>query len=205
MMANTKNKTTDKPKASNGKTSNGKTKDQNAGKQEPNSQLQKFFEDSLKDIYWAEKSLTKALPKMKEAATTEELKEAIEEHLAQTETQVKRLEQVFELIGKKAEAKKCEAMAGLIKEGESVIEETEDGSMTRDVGIIVAAQKVEHYEIATYGGLAQIATTMGLDEAADLLNETLEEEKETDKLLTEIAENNINWEAERETEKSIRG
>ena len=201
-MANTKNKTTEKPKASNGKTSNGKTKDPKANKQEPNSQLQKFFEDSLKDIYWAEKSLTKALPKMQEAATTEELKDAIEEHLAQTETQVKRLEQVFELIGKKAEAKKCEAMAGLIKEGESIIEETEDGSMTRDVGIIMAAQKVEHYEIATYGGLAQIATTMGLDEAADLLNETLEEEKETDQLLTEIAENNINWEAEGETEKA---
>ena len=202
MMANTKNKTTEKPKASNGKTSNGKTKDPKANKQEPNSQLQKFFEDSLKDIYWAEKSLTKALPKMQEAATTEELKDAIEEHLAQTETQVKRLEQVFELIGKKAEAKKCEAMAGLIKEGESIIEETEDGSMTRDVGIIMAAQKVEHYEIATYGGLAQIATTMGLDEAADLLNETLEEEKDADELLTEIAENNINWEAERETEKA---
>ena len=91
-------------------------------------------------------------------------------------------------------------MEGLIKEGESVIEETEDGSMTRDVGIIIAAQKVEHYEIATYGGLAQIATTMGLDEAADLLNETLEEEKQTDELLTEIAENNINWQAEQETE-----
>jgi ferritin-like metal-binding protein YciE len=88
----------------------------------------------------------------------------------------------------------------LIKEGETVIEETEEGSMTRDVGIIMAAQKVEHYEIATYGGLAQIATTMGLEEAADLLNETLEEEKETDELLTQIAENNLNWEAGQETE-----
>lgn len=197
MMPNTKNKNTEKSK-----TSNGKTKGRNASKQQTNSQLQKFFEDSLKDIYWAEKSLTKALPKMQDAATTEELKNAIEEHLAQTETQVKRLEQVFELIGKKAEAKKCEAMEGLIKEGASIIEETEDGSMTRDVGIIMAAQKVEHYEIATYGSLAQIATTMGLDEAAELLNETLEEEKETDELLTEIAENNINWEAEQETEKA---
>jgi len=196
-MANTKNKNADKPDAS-----DGQTKDPKANKQEPNSQLQKFFEDSLKDIYWAEKSLIKALPKMQEAATTEELKNAIEEHLAQTETQVNRLEQVFELIGKKAQPKKCEAMEGLIKEGESIIEETEDGSMTRDVGIIMAAQKVEHYEIATYGGLAQIATTMGLDEAADLLNETLEEEKETDELLTEIAENNINWEAEQDAEKA---
>ena len=194
-MPNTKTKKTVKSPNSNGNTKNGKPKTQ-----ETNSQLQKFFEDSLKDIYWAEKSLIKALPKMQEAATTEELKNAIEEHLAQTETQVKRLEQVFELIGKKAQAKKCDAMEGLIKEGESIIEETEDGSMTRDVGIIIAAQKVEHYEIATYGGLAQIATTMGLDEAADLLNETLEEERETDELLTEIAENNINWEAEQETE-----
>ena len=101
-----------------------------------------------------------------------------------------------------AEAKKCEAMAGLLKEGDSIVEGTEVGSMTRDVGIIMAAQKVEHYEIATYGGLAQIATTLGLDEAVDLLNERLEEEKETDKLLTEIAENNINWEAVQETEKA---
>ena len=197
MMANTKNKSTGKPKASNGKTKGGK-----ANNQETNSQLRKLFEDSLKDIYWAEKALTKALPKMQKAATTEELKNAIREHLAQTETQVTRLEQVFQLIGKKAEAKKCDAMEGLIKEGESIVEETEDGSMTRDVGIIMAAQKVEHYEIATYGGLAQIATTMGLDDVADLLNETLEEEKETDELLTGIAENNINWEAEQETEKA---
>jgi len=194
-MQNTKSK-----KAVKSQDSNGNTKNVKANTQETNSQLQKLFEDSLKDIYWAEKNLTKALPKMQKAATTEELKNAIEEHLAQTENQVARLEQVFELIGKKAQAKKCEAMEGLIKEGESIVEETEEGSMTRDVGIIMAAQKIEHYEIATYGGLAQIATTMGLDEAADLLNETLDEEKETDQLLTEIAENNINWEAEQETE-----
>ena len=194
-MQNTKSKKTVKSQDSNGNTKNVK-----ANTQETNSQLQKLFEDSLKDIYWAEKNLTKALPKMQKAATTEELKNAIEEHLAQTENQVARLEQVFELIGKKAQAKKCDAIEGLIKEGESIVEETEGGSMTRDVGIIMAAQKIEHYEIATYGGLAQIATTMGLDEAADLLNETLDEEKETDQLLTEIAENNINWEAEQETE-----
>src|SRR6187200_806029 len=162
--------------------------------------LEKFFEDSLKDIYWAEKQLTKALPKMQKAATTDELKNAIEEHTKQTEEHVSRLEQVFELLGKKAQAKKCEAMEGLVKEGESIVEETEDGSMTRDVGIIMAAQKVEHYEIATYGGLVQLATTMGKDDVAELLNQTLEEEKETDQLLTEIAENNINWEAEMEGE-----
>jgi len=194
-MSNTKSKKTVKTPNSNGNTKNAKAKTQ-----ETNSQLQKFFEDSLKDIYWAEKNLTKALPKMQKAATTEELKNAIEEHLAQTENQVARLEKVFELIGKKAQAKKCDAMEGLIKEGESIVEETEEGSMTRDVGIIMAAQKIEHYEIATYGGLAQIATTMGFDEASDLLHETLDEEKETDQLLSEIAENNINWEAEQEVE-----
>lgn len=170
------------------------------GNGQGNTQLEKFFTDSLKDIYWAEKNLTKALPKMQKAATTEELKSAIEEHLAQTEEHVTRLEQVFELMGKKAQAKKCDAMEGLIKEGESIVEETEDGSMTRDVGIIMAAQKVEHYEIATYGGLVQLAKTMGMEEAAGILEQTLEEEKQTDQGLTDIAENNINWEAEQEGE-----
>ncbi len=165
-----------------------------------NSQLENFFTDSLKDMYWAEKHLTKALPKMQKAATTEELKSAIEEHLAQTEEHVTRLESVFELMGKKAQAKKCDAMEGLLKEGDSIVEETQDGSMTRDVGIILAAQKVEHYEIATYGSLVQLAKTMGMDEVADILEQTLEEEKQTDQGLTEIAENNINWEAEQEGE-----
>ncbi|MBO9660442.1 MAG: DUF892 family protein, partial [Chitinophagaceae bacterium] len=118
----------------------------------------------------------------------------------QTQGQVARLEQIFELLGKKAQAKKCEAMEGLIKEGESIIEETEDGSMTRDVGIIMAAQKVEHYEIATYGSLVQVAHVLGLEEAAGLLQETLDEEKETDQNLTAIAEGDINWEAEMEGE-----
>lgn len=163
-----------------------------------NSQLDKYFTDSLKDIYWAEKQLTKTLPKMQKAATTDELKNAIEDHLAQTEEHVSRLEQVFEIIGKKAQAKKCEAMEGLVKEGDSIVEETEDGSMTRDVGIIMAAQKVEHYEIATYGSLVQLAKVMGFDDAASLLQQTLEEEKQTDAGLTDIAENNINWEAEME-------
>ncbi len=116
----------------------------------------------MKDIYWAEKHLTKELPKMQKAATTQELKDAIDEHTAQTEEHVTRLEQVFELMGKKAQAKKCDAMEGLIKEGQSIVEETEDGSMTRDAGIIMAAQKVEHYEIATYGGLVALANTIGL-------------------------------------------
>lgn len=171
-----------------------------SGAAQGNSQLEAFFHDSLKDIYWAEKALTKALPKMMKKATTNELKSAIQEHLSQTEEQVARLEQVFEILGYKAQAKKCEAMDGLIKEAESIMEETDNGTMTRDVAIIMAAQKVEHYEIATYGSLMQLATTMGQDEVAGILEQTLQEEKETDALLTQIAENNINWEAEQETE-----
>ncbi|GAO41919.1 YciE/YciF ferroxidase family protein [Flavihumibacter petaseus] len=163
-----------------------------------NGQLEKYFHDSLKDIYWAEKHLTKALPKMMKAATTPELQTAIENHLAQTEEHVSRLEQVFEMFGKSAQAKKCDAMEGLVKEGDSIVEETEDGSMTRDVGIIMAAQKVEHYEIATYGGLVTLARTMGMEDAAALLEKTLQEEKETDEALSEIAEGGINWEAEAE-------
>lgn len=163
-----------------------------------NSQLYDFFLDALKDIYWAEKALTKALPKMQKAATTPQLQEAIETHLGQTVEQVTRLERVFGLLEEKAVAKKCDAMEGLLKEGDSIVEETEEGTMTRDVGIIMAAQKVEHYEIATYGGLVQLATTMGHDEVANILKETLDEEKETDLSLTTIAENDINWQAENE-------
>src|ERR1700722_13484687 len=111
--------------------------------------MQELFVDMLRDIYWAEKHLTKALPKMKKAATTQELQNAFEDHLAQTENHVPRLEKAFELIGKRPQAKKCEAMAGLTKEADSMAEETEKGSLTRDVALIAAGQKVEHYEIAT--------------------------------------------------------
>ena len=168
------------------------------GSQEGYSQLEKLFTDSLKDIYWAEKHLTKTLPKMKKKATTDQLKSAIEEHLTQTEEHVRRLEQVFEICGKKAQAKKCDAMEGLSKEGDSVVEETEDGSMTRDAGIIMAAQKVEHYEIATYGSLVQFAKTLGMDKAAEILHKTLDEEKQTDEKLTEIAEWHVNQAAQQE-------
>jgi len=182
------------------KTTSRKSSQTQQGAAAGNTQLEKFFHDALKDIYWAEKHLTKSLPKMQKAATTMELQSAIEEHLAQTEEHVARLEQVFEILGKKPQAKKCDGMEGLTKEGESVIEETEDGSMTRDVGIIVSAQKVEHYEISAYGSLVTLAKTMGQDEIADILAQTLEEEKQADENLTEIAENNINWEAEQEDE-----
>jgi ferritin-like metal-binding protein YciE len=155
------------------------------------SKLMEFFEDSLKDIYWAEKALTKALPKMAKKATAPELVKAIENHLGETEAQVKKLEEVFETIGKKAQAKKCEAMNGLIKEAEEIMKETDAGAM-RDAGIIAAGQKVEHYEIATYGTLTTFAKTLGLEHAAKLLHEILEEEKAADEKLTEVATSTIN-------------
>lgn len=160
--------------------------------------LEKFFHDQVRDMYWVEKALLKALPKMQKEATTEELKQALEDHTAVTEEQAKRLDQVFEMLGKRPQAKKCEAMDGLIREAEEIIAETEDGTMTRDVALIMAAQKVEHYEIATYGGLVQLAHTMNRPEIAEILEQTLQEEKDTDQLLTYIAENDINMEAEME-------
>src|SRR5687767_6459305 len=156
--------------------------------EDSNGQLEKFFIDQLKDIYWAEKHLIKSLPKMQKAATSGVLQEAIQDHLAQTEEQAARLEQVFELMGQKPAAKKCDGMEGLVKEAESAVEETEEGSMTRDAAIIMSAQKVEHYEIASYGTLVQLATIMGNEEVAGILQTTLDEEKETDENLTSIAE-----------------
>lgn len=181
------------------KTSTKKTS-KSAGKGATDNMLRSFFIDELKDIYWAEKHLVKTLPKMKKAATSTELQKAFEDHLEVTKTHVSRLEDAFEALGKKAQGKKCEAMEGITKEGEGIIEETEKGTSTRDVGLILAAQKVEHYEISTYGGLHQLALTLGLEDVASLLEETLNEEKETDELLTQIAENDVNYEAAQETE-----
>jgi ferritin-like metal-binding protein YciE len=163
--------------------------------EESQSALMELFVDEIKDIYWAEKHLVKALPKMKKAASSEDLQDAFDTHLEQTKVHVSRLEQVFGLLDEKVQAKKCDAMEGLVEEGESIISDTEDGTSTRDVGLILAAQKVEHYEIATYGGLAQIAKTLGREDVAEILGETLAEEKETDELLTGIAEESINFEA----------
>jgi ferritin-like metal-binding protein YciE len=164
------------------------------------SMLRSFFIEELKDIYYAEKHIAKTLPKMKKAATSTELKQAFEDHRLMTLEQVARLEQVFEIMGEKPKGKKCEAIEGITKEGEGIISDTEGGTATRDVGLIFAAQKVEHYEISTYGGLAQLANTLGEEEAANLLGQTLEEEKQTDLLLTSIAENNVNYEAAQEEE-----
>lgn len=163
-----------------------------------NSPLHKFFVSALKDIYYAENAIIEALGKMQEAATTEELKEAFEDHQLQTQKHVSRLERVFKLINESPEKKECKAIKGIIEEGEEIIKSTEEGSMTRDAALIIAAQKVEHYEIATYGGLAQLAITMGYDKAADLLEKTLQEEEDTDYDLTEIAETYINFDAEQE-------
>ena len=181
-----------------GKKSSGTKKQSTYSAEENNSMLQELFVEELRDIYWAEKHLVKALPKMEKASSSEELANAFAEHLAVTQEQVSRLEQVFELLGEKPRGKKCEAMEGLVKEAESVIEDTEEGTSTRDVALIIAAQKVEHYEIATYGGLATLAKTMGNTQVKELLGQTLEEEKETDELLTQLAENNINAAASQE-------
>ncbi|MVN90811.1 YciE/YciF ferroxidase family protein [Mucilaginibacter aquatilis] len=162
------------------------------------SALKELFVDELKDIYWAEKHLSKALVKLAKAATSEELRSALETHKEETDNQVSRLEQVFEIIGEKASAKKCDAMEGLIKESESIVGDTEDGSITRDAGIISAAQKSEHYEIASYGTLRTLANTLGFSDAAQLLEETLAEEKKTDEMLTQLAENMINATAKTE-------
>lgn len=158
----------------------------------------KTFEDlfmaQLKDLYDAEKQLVKALPKMAKSASSEELKSAFEEHLDVTRKQVERLEQIFSEMGAPAKGKKCAAMQGLIEEGQELLEEMEE-SPVRDAGLITAAQKVEHYEMAGYGSARTFAELLGHGDAAKLLQETLEEEKNADQKLTELAESVINEEA----------
>lgn len=183
MATNTKSSSNSAPKPT------GKS-----GKME-NSEFHEFFIDELKDIYWAEKHLSKALPKMQKASTTPELAAAFEKHTQETKTHIATLEQVFELLGEKAQAKKCDAMEGLVSEAESIIEDTDTGTLVRDAGLILAAQKVEHYEIATYGALRTFAENMGHTDVVNLLRQTLDNEKKTDIALTEIAENSINQDA----------
>jgi ferritin-like metal-binding protein YciE len=161
----------------------------------PQSKFHQLFLDQLKDMYWAEKALVKALGKMQKAATSEELADAILTHQEQTREQVSRLERVFESLGQTAKAKKCPAMEGLIEEGQEVIEDTEEDSAVRDAGLIICSQKIEHYEIASYGSLRTLASKMGHEEAVQLLEQTLNEEKETDVILTQLAESSINEEA----------
>ncbi len=163
--------------------------------------LLEFFKDELKDVYWAEKKLVNTLPKLQKAATSPALKEAFGKHTTVTKEHVNQLETVFGIVGKKAQAKKCEAMAGIVKEGEGMLEETEKGTATRDVGLILVAQKAEHYEIATYGGLTALATTLGLDKAAKILHSILEDEKHADTALSQIAQYHVNYAAAQEEDK----
>jgi ferritin-like metal-binding protein YciE len=160
-----------------------------------NSKLKEFFVGQLRDIYWAEKKLVETLPKLQVAATNTELRNAFGDHLKQTENHVTRLTEIFELIDEPAISKKCPAMSGIADEGEDIIDDTDEGSAQRDVGLIFAGQKAEHYEIATYGGLVSLARILGLKEAAEKLGQTLAEEKQADILLTEIAEAHINYDA----------
>jgi ferritin-like metal-binding protein YciE len=157
--------------------------------------LKELFVDGLKDIYWAEKQLAKALTKMSKNATSDELKTAFEKHTAETEEHATRLEEIFGRIGEKAQAKKCAAMEGLLEEANEILSSTDKGTMVRDCGLIMAAQKVEHYEIASYGTLRNIARTLGHTDVADMLQQTLDQEGETDHKLTELAEAYVNEEA----------
>lgn len=177
---------------------NGKqAKEKSSNTTMQSSQLMKLFEDGLKDIYWAEKELIKAMPKMIKKAKSKELREVLKSHLAETENQVTRVEQIFKSIDKKPVAKKCDAMEGLIIEGEAIMESCKTDAMC-DAGIILATQKIEHYEIASYGTLRQFAETLGLTEAESLIEETLMEEKAADVKLSEVATDEINKEAAEE-------
>lgn len=157
--------------------------------------LGQFFLAQLKDIYWAEQRLVKTIPKMAEVVGTQQLKQALNDHLDQTKQHVTRLEQVFDLLGEEKKAEKCKAMAGITEEGEDIIDITDKETATRDAAVIFAAQKVEHYEIATYGGLVELARCLDHNDIAEILENTLREEKDADVLLTQIATTNINSKA----------
>ena len=161
--------------------------------------LNDLFVEQLRDLYDAENQLIKALPKMAEGANSDELRQGFEEHLEQTKGHAQRIEQIFEQLGEKVKGKKCKGMEGLIKEGDETLEEDISDENVQDAAIIAAAQRVEHYEIAGYGTARTFANLLGEDEAASLLEQTLEEEKETDAKLTELAEG-INVAAELEGE-----
>lgn len=164
------------------------------------SMLLSFFKDELKDIYWAENHLLKEIPKMAAAATSKDLKKSFQEHLKQTKTQIKRLDSIFKLLGQKPQGKKCEAMDGITKECQGMIEDTQAGSFTRDVALILGSQKVEHYEISTYGGLSYVALAMGREDIRAILEESLVEERNTDNLLSRIAVFQVNDSAAKEKE-----
>lgn len=163
-----------------------------------NSKLQEFFTTLLQEIYWSEQHLVTVLSTMSDAATTSELKDSFRSHREQTLQHVQRCEQVFDFLNTERQAEPSAGLQGLFDEGWQVIDETQEGSAQRDVALIIAAQKVEHYEIATYGSMVTLARTLEQNEIAEILQSTLNEEKETDLMLTEIAEGRINFEASRE-------
>jgi ferritin-like metal-binding protein YciE len=165
--------------------------------------LDDLFHETLKDIYYAEKKILTALPKMAKAAQSEELQAAFEKHEGETEGQVERLEKVFALIEQPAKGKTCDAINGIVEEGKEIMKEFR-GSAALDAGLLAAAQAVEHYEISRYGTLKTWAKELGLDEAVSLLEETLEEEKKTDEALTELAESAVNQEAQQAAEETLR-
>jgi ferritin-like metal-binding protein YciE len=160
--------------------------------------LEEYFVYELRDLLGAEQQLQSAMPNWKNAAGSQELTSAIDEHMAHTEQHIQRLQMAFDMMGEEARSKKCEAMAGIIREAETVLSETSAETATRDVALIMAIQKAEHYEIATYGGLITLARTIGQDDVANILKYTMAEEKEMDELLSGLAENNINEEASTE-------
>jgi len=166
----------------------------------PQQKLRELYMDELKDLYNAENQLVKALPKMAKAATSDELRSGFEEHLEQTKGHVQRLEQIFEMLGESPKGKKCKGMEGLVEEGSEMIDEDFEGSV-KDAGLIGAAQRVEHYEIAGYGTVKAFAQTLGENEHVELLEQTLQEEKDTDEKLTQLAAQ-INSQATSEAEGS---
>jgi ferritin-like metal-binding protein YciE len=159
--------------------------------------IEELLLSELKDLYSAEKQITKALPKLVKAATSKELREAFQSHLEETEGQIERLEQIAEQMGKKLTGKTCEGMKGVLEEGTEIVEDTEAGSSVRDAGLITAAQRVEHYEMAGYGGVIAYAKLLGLNEVVELLQQTLEEEKAADQKLTKLSQT-INKQAQQE-------
>ena len=163
------------------------------------SPLENFFVNQLQDMYYSERRLAEALEEMTGACTSEELEDAVNQHRQQTQRHLKRLKKIFSMIGREAKEKKCEAIEGLIREAKEIRDLTREGTATRDAALIVAMQKIEHYEIASYGGLLELALTMDLHQAAPLLDKTLKEEEEADRDLTYIAETFINVRAEQES------
>lgn len=165
---------------------------------EAHSKLELFFDTMLRKMYWCEKNLIDVLNTMSKLATTAELQQSFGTHAEQTRMHVQRLEEAFTKLGKEAEEEKCLGLQGLFDEGWQVIDETEEGTAQRDVALVIAAQKAEHYEMACYGSLATLARTLGQEEIADIFRKTLQEEKDTDALLTQIAEGSINYQASQE-------